>query len=343
MVENNKRSILVVDDIADNIQVLMGILSSDYKVLAATNGEKAISIASGNNKPDMILLDVMMPGMDGFEVCRRLKIEESTEHIPVIFVTAKTEAVDEAFGFELGAVDYITKPYNPSIVKTRVSAQLALSLETRKLDGLVKERTKEVESTRLSIINKLGKAAEYKDNETGLHVVRMALYTKLLAEKVCANDDWNELLFNAAPMHDIGKIGIPDAILTKPGKLDADEWKIMMTHAEIGAEILGDETAKLLVLAREVALNHHEKWNGSGYPNGLKGEDIPLSARIVAIADVFDALTSVRPYKKAWPIEKALNLIREEAGQHFDPHLVPHFLNSLPEIEKIIEKYQDSY
>ncbi|PKH09631.1 HD domain-containing phosphohydrolase [Moritella sp. Urea-trap-13] len=330
-------SILVVDDIADNIQILNGFLNLEYKVLAATSGHKALAIAQQYPQPDMILLDVMMPEIDGFEVCRLLKKDPATKHIPVIFVTAKSEQVDESLGFELGAVDYITKPYNPAIVKTRVKAQLSLSAQNNDLENLVKARTHELESTRKSIINMLGKAAEYKDNDTGMHVVRMALYSKLLAEKVSEDKAWIDLIYNAAPMHDVGKIGIPDAILCKPGKLDAQEWEIMKTHAVVGAQILDGEKSSLLVLAKEVALYHHEKWNGSGYPHGLSGENIPLSARIVALADVFDALTSERPYKKAWPIEKAVQLIKEESGEHFDPDLVIHFLNYLPEFEEIAE------
>ncbi|MDX2320352.1 MAG: response regulator, partial [Moritella sp.] len=256
------RSILVVDDVAANIQILNGLLNAEYKILAATNGYKALSIAQTYPQPDMILLDVMMPKVDGFEVCRLLKKDPATQHIPVIFVTAKNEQVDESLGFELGAVDYITKPYNPIIVKTRVKSQLSLSLKNHLLEDLVKARTHELESTRLSIINKLSKAAEYKDNETGMHVIRMALYSKLLAEKVSDDKAWIDLLYNAAPMHDIGKIGIPDAILCKPGKLDAQEWEIMKTHAAVGAQILDGEESSLLILAKEVALNHHEKWNG---------------------------------------------------------------------------------
>jgi putative two-component system response regulator len=337
-----RHSILVVDDVPDNIQILMGLLSKQYKIQAATNGERALKIAQTFPQPDMILLDVMMPEMDGFEVCKQLKANAETAHIPVIFVTAKTEQVDETQGFDLGAIDYIAKPYNPAIVKTRVKAQLALSMENRHLEMLVKERTQELVNTRKSIINKLGKAAEYKDNETGLHVIRMSLYTKLLAEKVSNDEQWIELIYNAAPMHDVGKIGIPDAILRKPDKLDADEWKVMMTHAEIGGEILGDEDSTLLKMAREVAINHHEKWNGKGYPTGLVAEEIPLTARIVAIADVFDALTSERPYKKAWSIEKTIALIEEESGKHFDPSLVPLFLSCIPEIKTIMKKHGES-
>ena len=335
-------TVLIVDDTPENIQILIGLLSDDYQVKAATNGKKALEIATGTLQPDLILLDVMMPEMDGFEVCKQLKANPDTAKIPVIFITAKSETSDEKQGFAVGAVDYITKPFSPPIVKTRVRSQLALYEQSKHLEALVKARTKEIEETRLSIIQRLGRAAEYKDNETGLHVIRMAWYTKLLAEKVSHNQEWIELLYNSAPMHDIGKIGIPDNILCKPGKLDADEWQIMMTHSAIGGEILGHDNSPLLKLAVEVAINHHEKFNGQGYPNGLAGENIPLSARIVAIADVFDALTSERPYKKPWPIEKAINLIKEESGQHFDPKLVPLFIECMPEIVKIKKLYNDT-
>lgn len=333
-------SILVVDDIAVNIQILKGLLSDEYKILAATNGQKALAIAQQAPQPDMILLDVMMPEMDGFKVCRLLKKDPTTRHIPIIFITAKDDQLDESLGFELGAVDYITKPYNPTIVKSRIKAQLALSQQKSDLEALVKIRTVELTSTRKAIINMLGKAGDYKDNATGMHVVRMALYTKVLAEKISQDEQWIDLLFNAAPMHDIGKIGIPDAILCKTGKLEPDEWEIMKTHSTIGSNILEGEDSTLLRLAKEVALNHHEKWNGKGYPNGLSGEEIPLSARIIAIADTFDALTSKRPYKEAWPIDKAVDLIKSESGQHFDPNLLPHFLACISEFEKIAKSHQ---
>ncbi|KXO14010.1 chemotaxis protein [Moritella sp. JT01] len=340
-IETPLRSILIVDDIACNIQILKDILNVEYKVFAAKNANKALAIALQYPQPDMILLDVMMPEIDGFEACRLLKNNPETNHIPIIFVTAKSEIVDESLGFELGAVDYITKPFNPAIVKTRIRSQLSFSDQNHHLENLVKVRTHELESTRKTIINMLGRAAEYKDNDTGMHIVRMALYSKLLAEQTSGDKEWADLLYNAAPMHDVGKIGIPDAILCKGGKLDAQEWEIMKTHAVIGASILGGEDSSLLLLAKEVALNHHEKWNGSGYPNGLSREKIPLSARIVALADVFDALTSDRPYKKAWPIEKAVKFIQEESGEHFDPSLVVQFLKLLPKFEEIAKNHRN--
>lgn len=337
----SKATVLIVDDNSDNLDVLSGILRPFYKVKAAINGELALKIVAAKNKPDIILLDIMMPGMDGYEVCRRLKADPVTANIPIIFVTAKTETKDEQIGFELGAVDYITKPISVPIVLARVKTQLALYNQQRELERLVWERTKELDDTRLEIVQRLGCAAEYKDNETGLHVIRMSWYSKFLAQEIKANDAWIEVLYTAAPMHDIGKIAIPDRVLLKPGKLDKEEWAIMQKHVECGVDILGTHNSELLSMAREIALYHHEKYDGSGYPNGIAGKDIPLSARIVAIADVFDALTSERPYKKAWSVEKTISLLEEEAGKHFDPELVPAFINCMPRISEIMAKYKD--
>ena len=320
-----KATILVVDDTAENIDVLSGILRHDYKVKAALNGALALRIAN-STPPDLILLDVMMPQMDGYEVCRQLKANADTHHIPVIFVTAKTEEEDEAKGFALGAVDYITKPVSPVLVLARVKSQLTLRDQAKHLESLVQQRTQELHDSRIEIIRRLGRAAEYKDNETGLHVIRMSWFCRFLAEAAGKDPDWCDLLYHAAPMHDIGKIGIPDNVLLKPGKLDADEWQIMQRHAQYGADIIGEHNSPLLQMAREVAIYHHEKWDGSGYPHGLAGTAIPLSARIVALADVFDALTSERPYKKAWPEHEAIALLEKEAGAHFDPELVPLFI-----------------
>ncbi|MEW6996721.1 HD-GYP domain-containing protein [Colwelliaceae bacterium BS250] len=334
-------TILVVDDNADNIDVLNGILRPFYKVKAALNGEIALKIAHSKQQPDLILLDVMMPGMDGHEVCRQLKANPITSEIPIIFVTAKTEIQDEQIGFELGAVDYITKPVSVPIVQARVKNHLALYNQQRELERQVKARTIELDNTRVEIIRRLGRAAEYKDNETGMHVIRMSYYAKFLAQEINANAEWTELLYNAAPMHDIGKIGIMDNILLKPGKLNADEWLEMQRHVEYGADILGSHKSPLLKVAREICLYHHEKYDGSGYPHQLKGEDIPLSARIVAIADVFDALTSARPYKKAWTVDDALAFIEQQSGAHFDPELIAPFKNCLVKITEVMDKYGD--
>jgi putative two-component system response regulator len=338
---SRQQTILVVDDIPENIDVLSGILSPEYKVKAALGGERALAIARAEPKPDMVLLDIMMPEMDGYEVIRLLKVDPRTRDIPVIFVTARTEDVDEERGFKLGAVDYITKPVSPPIVSARVRTQLALYQQNRELDRRVEERTHQLRQTRLQIIQRLGRAAEYKDNETGMHVIRMSYYSRLLAESLSISDEWTELVFNAAPMHDIGKIGIPDRILLKAGRLDEMEWALMQRHTIYGAEIMGEHESELIQMASEVALTHHEQWNGKGYPQCLAGEDIPLAGRIVAIADVFDALTSDRPYKRAWTVDEAMALIEKGAGEHFDPTLVPIFKSRLPEVLKVREQYAE--
>jgi len=338
---NEKQTILLVDDTPENIDVLSGVLRDDYKLKVALDGKKALKIAFGKSKPDMILLDVMMPEIDGYEVCRRLKQEPSTASIPVIFITAKSQEGDEKLGLDLGAVDYITKPISAPIVLARVKTQLALYDQNRILELKVKERTLELEKTRFEIIRRLGRAAEFKDNETGLHVIRMSHYSRLIAQALNMGETWVDLVFNAAPMHDIGKIGIPDKILLKPAKLDDDEWTIMRKHPEIGAAIIGDHSSVLLRMARDIALCHHEKWNGTGYPLGTNGENIMLAGRVVAIADVFDALTTKRPYKKAWTVEDAVALIQKEAGTHFDPNLVKIFIEVLPEILKIKAQYEE--
>lgn len=334
----DKQSILVVDDIPDNIDVLNGILRDDYQIKVAINGERALKIAMGDLPPDLILLDVMMPGMDGYEVCRLLKSNFSTRKIPVIFVTAKSEVRDEMEGFNLGAVDYITKPVSPPIVKARVRTHLALYNQNRDLEVKVKERTFEIQETRLEIIRRLGVAAEYKDKETGEHIFRMSSFCRLIAEAAGMDKDEAELIYNAAPMHDVGKIGIPDRILLKPGKLDPDEWEIMKTHTTIGAQIIGNHPSELLQTARIIALSHHEKWDGSGYPYAQKGNEIHSYGRIAAISDVFDALTSKRPYKEAWSFDEAIEQIKSEKGKHFDPVYVEAFFKVLPEIQNI--KYE---
>lgn len=336
-----KQTILIVDDMPDNIDLLSEVLAPHYRTRVALNGEKALKIAAGESKPDLILLDIMMPGISGYDVCQRLKRNSDTQGIPIIFVTAMDETADEQRGLELGAVDYITKPISPPLVLARVRTHLALYDQTRELERLVALRTAELEKTRRQIIRRLGRAAEFKDNETGNHVIRMSHYSRLIAQAMGMSAAKMELLLYAAPMHDVGKIGIPDSIMLKPGKLDDDEWKIMRQHPAMGAAIIGDHKDELLHAARSIALTHHEKWDGSGYPMGLKGETIPIFGRIIAIADVFDALTTERPYKKAWTVEASLKLIQEGAGSHFDPNLMAAFMAALPEILKIKEQYAE--
>jgi len=335
-----KQTVLVVDDTPANIDVLVGTLKGQYNVKAAINGNMALQIAK-QTPPDIILLDIMMPEIDGFEVCQRLKSDYLTRRIPVIFVTAKIGVEDELRGLELGAVDYITKPISPPIVLARVKTHLALYDQNRELDRKVRLQTQQLHETRLKIIQRLGKAAEFKDNETGLHVIRMSRYAYVLAKAAGLPELDAELLMNAAPMHDIGKIGIPDNILKKPGVLTEDEFEEMNAHCQIGADVIGEDSSELLRLAKEVSLTHHEKWSGDGYPKGLSGDEIPLTGRIVAIADVFDALTSERPYKKSWSVEDATRLLEKEAGEHFDPELVSLFLQNLAEIRAIKEQFSE--
>jgi len=336
-----KITILVVDDTPENVDVLDNVLGSQYSVKVALNGRRALELAEALPHPDMILLDIMMPDMNGYEVISRLQSNPATVNIPVIFVTGKSDIADEEKGLRLGAVDYITKPISPPIVRARIKTHLALYNQNCELERKVTERTRQLKEAKLDVINCLGRAAEFKDNETGMHVIRMSSYSRIIAESLNLNNEWVDMLYNAAPMHDVGKIGIPDHILLKPGKLDGDEWEIMKKHVDYGVEILKGHESDILKMAKVIAESHHEKFDGTGYPYGLVGENIPLPGRIVAIPDVFDALTSERPYKKAWSIEKAVALIEEGAGKHFDPRLVKSFKSCLPEILTIKERYSE--
>ncbi|MFZ6819262.1 HD domain-containing phosphohydrolase [Undibacterium sp. Ji22W] len=325
---DERPKILIVDDAPTNLQILRQVLHEDYRLLFALDGEKALRLAQ-DELPNLILLDVMMPGLTGLDTCKLLKNTPQTKAIPVIFVTALSDASDESAGFDAGAVDYITKPISPAIVRARVKTHLSLV------------GVDELQKTRLQIIQCLGRAAEYRDNETGLHVIRMSHYARILALAAGFSKIYAEELFNAAPMHDIGKIGTPDSVLLKPGKLDQEEWSLMQKHVLMGAEILGEHDSPLLQIARTIALHHHEKYDGSGYPHQIVGDAIPVEARIVAIADVFDALTSVRPYKKAWTVDEAVDLLQKEKGKHFDPELVDLFIAQLPAVLEIMRLYAE--
>lgn len=325
---DHRPRLLLVDDEPTNLQVLRHLLQTDYRLLFATDGTRALEIARQQH-PDLILLDVMMPQLDGHGVCRALKQDPCTATIPIIFITALTDHDDEARGLEMGAVDYIIKPISGPVVRARVRTHLSLV------------HIDELRETRLQIVQRLGRAAEYKDNETGMHVIRMSHFAQQLALAAGYSPAWAEDLLNAAPMHDVGKIGIPDAILRKPGKLDAQEWDVMRSHPDIGAKIIGEHPGGLLQLAHSIALSHHEKWDGSGYPRGLAGEAIPIEARIVALADVFDALTARRPYKEPWSLQDTLAHIQAQAGQHFDPALVSLFVALVPQLLEIQQRWAD--
>ena len=326
---SNRPLILAVDDEASNLQLLRQILQDHYRLLFAKDGARALELAN-KEKPDLILLDVMMPGMNGYEVCAALKANPLTAPIPVIFVTALSDTADELEGFEAGAVDYITKPVSPPVVRARVRTHLSLV------------RMEELKASRLAIVQRLGLAAEYKDNETGLHVIRMSHFAQILGLAAGMTEQEADDLLHAAPMHDVGKIGIPDRILQKAGPLDPEEWKVMQSHATIGAEIIGEHGDGMLQLAHQIALTHHEKYDGSGYPNGLAGERIPLEGRICAVADVFDALTSIRPYKKAWTEEEAVAHMVQQKGKHFDPALIDLFVGQLPAIRAVRERWAEA-
>lgn len=325
---DQRRTLLLVDDEPSNLQVLRHTLQDNYRLLFAKDGRSALELVR-SDRPDLVLLDVMMPGFSGYQVCMAMKAEPTMAAIPVIFVTALADVANEHTGLELGAVDYIGKPFNPHIVRARVRTHLSLV------------QADEVLQSRLQLVQTLGRAAEYKDNETGTHVIRMSHYTRILALALGYSEHEADEMLHASPMHDIGKIGIPEAILCKPGKLTDEEWAIMRQHTVIGARILGDQPTGLLRMAATIAMHHHEKWDGSGYPDGLAGEDIPHAARVVAITDVFDALTSERAYKRAWSVDEALAHIRNESGKHFDPEIVAAFLDCLPEILAVRARWAD--
>jgi putative two-component system response regulator len=350
---SERARILLVDDNPANLDVLSELLRV-YERSVALDGVTALRLAR-EVRPDLILLDVMMPRMDGFEVCRRLREDPATAEIPVIFITGLGDDRNETLGFEVGGVDYITKPFNIQVVRARVQTHIelkagrdALRTENARLEARVEARTAELraalEGLRMSAIDtvlRLGLAAEYKDDDTGRHVLRMAHYSVAVARSLGWDESNLELLLHAAPMHDIGKIAMPDSILQKPGPLSPAEWTLIKRHPAIGASILSGSDSEVIRLAEVVALAHHEKWDGSGYPRGLVGEDIPLVGRIVAICDVFDALTIRRPYKEAFPVEDALDILRRGSGGHFDPRVVDAFLAALPEILRIRTQFDD--
>ena len=336
-----KQTILIVDSDLKSSHILSEILRPYYNIEVALSASDAFKKAAGTVKPDFILLDIQMPDLDGYRICKYFKMMPEASEIPVIFISAQDVAEDEKKGFDAGCVDFITKPLNPSLVLSRVGTHLKLASQKTHLLSLVKERTKALEHTRIEILESLGRAGEFKDNATSMHVVRMSWYARILAKRATRNTVWSDLVFNAAPMHDIGKIGVPDEVLLKKGKLTAEEYSIMQKHVEYGVEILGSHESSLLLMAIEIVISHHEKWDGSGYPTGLSGKNIPLSGRIAAIADVFDALTSGRPYKEARTVDEALAILDSESGKHFDPKLVKLFKVCLPDILLIKEKYAD--
>ncbi len=358
-----KSTILVVDDTNDNLALMIGLLQNDYTVRLANSGEKALRIAAAALPPNLILLDIMMPEMDGYEVCRRLKADPHTREIPVIFLTGRSEVEDERLGLELGAVDYITKPLSPPILMARVKTHLTLkslsdALRSRNedLECEVAERTEEIAAIQDVTILAMASLAETRDVDTGNHIRRTQNYVKALALQLCDHPRFAdglteraiETLFKSAPLHDIGKVGIPDRILLKPGRLDAAEFEIMKTHTTLGHDAIAHAERALgvkvafLTVAKEIALSHQEKWDGSGYPQGLSGDAIPVSARLMALADVYDALISRRVYKEPMSHAEATEIIVAGRSKHFDPDIVDAFVFIQDEFVAIAERYADT-
>lgn len=354
--------VLVVDDALDCLSLLGAILKGLYRVKIANGGQKALDILAGIELPDLILLDIMMPGIDGYEICARLKSDQRTRDIPIIFLTAKTDIADEEKGLELGAVDYIAKPISPPIVMARVKAQLQLKAaadflrdKNAYLEQVVDKRTQEVRAIQEVMLFGLASLAETRDNETGNHIRRTQHYIKALAEHLRGHprfqsfisDHTIAMLFRSAPLHDIGKVGIPDGILLKPGRFVPSEFEIMKAHTTLGRDAIENAERKLgfkvdfLRFAKEIAYSHHEKWDGSGYPQQLAGEAIPISARLMAIADVYDAIVNRRVYKNPFPHEYALDFIKSGRGSHFDPDVVDIFLANQDEFKAIADRFAD--
>lgn len=362
MANLERESIMIVDDTSLNISLIVEILRDDYNLIVANNGKRALDIIAKGKHPDLILLDIMMPEMDGYQVLEKLKADAAFSAIPVIFVTAKADVSDEMQGLNLGAVDYITKPVNPELLRARVGTHLRLRraetlLRDRAthLESEVQKRLKEIRLFQDVTVRAMASLAETRDNETGNHILRTQNYVQSLAKRMAINpkfsavldDAYVRKLFISAPLHDIGKVGIPDHILLKPGKLTAEEFEVMKTHTTIGydsivrAEESSGIDSNFLDLAKEIALYHQEKWDGSGYPKGLCGEQIPLSARLMALADVYDALISKRVYKDAFTHDDAMNIMRQGRGNHFDPDIFDHFIEIEDEFIAIAEKYRD--
>ncbi len=345
-----KAKILIVDDEPANIALLEDILEEQgYAYFRSTSDSRDALKMYEEMRPDLVLLDLNMPHLDGFQVMEQLKELEQDSYAPILVLTAQSDRMTRIKSLEAGARDFIGKPFDLIEVKQRIANMLEIRLfhnqtrdQNRLLELKVKERTYELEETRREAILRLGRAAEYRDNETGMHVIRMSRLSALLAKEIGLSEKECQLILQASPMHDVGKIGIPDNILLKPGKLDDQEWKTMKMHPEIGAKILSGSRSELMQMAESISLSHQERWDGSGYPYGLKGEEIPLAGRIVAVADVFDALTSKRYYKDAFSVEESMKIIEDSSGKDFEPRLVEAFKNALPQMIKIVKELTDT-
>ena len=348
-------TVLVVDDSVLNLDIIVGMLDNLYNVIVASDGESALELV-GEVTPDLILLDIVMGGIDGFEVCKRLKSSRETEDIPVIFLSGNRDAADKNRGFEYGAVDYITKPFEVNEVKARIKTHLSLKIaqaelknQNTRLETEVEKRTYELRKTVLELkysyqetIFLLSKAAEYRDDDTGSHLLKVSSYCRTIARAIGLDENTVDNLYYASLLHDIGKIGIPDNILLKKGAYSREEWDVMKKHTIIGSSILSSSNVEVIKMGGMIALTHHEKWDGSGYPRGLAGEEIPVISRVVSVADVFDALVSKRVYKDEFSVEDALSEIKNCSGKHFDPEVVDGFLGALDEILEIMARYRET-
>lgn len=347
--ERDNARILIIDDEPANLKLLDKMLASQgYQQRVLVQDPREVMERYQEARPDLILLDINMPHLDGYQVMAQLQALHDPLLPPIVILTAQHTKDYLLRALTGGARDFISKPFDRNELLMRVRNLLDAQLVHRLLynqkdvlEDMVRARTDELHRTRLQVVQRLGMAAEYRDEETGYHILRMSHISALLARAIGWDEPQCDLILNASPMHDIGKIGIPDAIMLKRGKFERHEWEIMKTHAAIGGKLLEGDDSTLMRMAREIALTHHEKWDGSGYPNGLAGEAIPQTGRIAALADVFDALTSVRPYKEAWTVEAAVDLIQENRGKHFDPDLVDVFLRELPAIVAIRERFAE--
>jgi putative two-component system response regulator len=338
-----KPVILAVDDATDLLALMARALSADYQVITAADAGTAIEKAFADPRPDLILLDIEMPDVSGFEVCQALKAEAQTADIPIIFLTGKAEAQAQVEGFQLGAVDYVTKPINAGVLRARVRLHLALVNRRHELEALVSERTAQLEKTRTDLIKRLSRAMEMHESAAvGNRVVRVAQYAKLLSQASGAKPQICDMMHIAAPLFDIGKLGVPAEILRKKEKLSAPDWERVKRHPALGAEIIGEHDDPLLKLARQISLTHHEYWDGSGYPQGLKAEAIPWPGRVMALVDAFESMTTTQFYREPMSVEDASFEIEKGAGRKYDPKLVEAFKKALPFMKKVREAYSDA-
>ncbi|MDR0325957.1 MAG: response regulator [Oscillospiraceae bacterium] len=355
--DGGKPTVIVVDDEATNLSFLKEILQDEFNVRLSPSGERALAFME-KSAPDLLLLDIEMPGMNGYDVIRAVKKREEWREIPILILTGQEDREGEEIAFNLGAVDYIRKPISAGVVKARVRLHMELENHRKNLEGLVETRTEQLEKMQDAILNILANMTSFRDNETGAHIKRTTIYAKVLIENLMkkrhqhyqVDPKYADSVVKSAKLHDIGKVAIPDSILFKPAKLTVEEFEVIKKHSVYGAFILdsaidelGGDTSLFLNVAREIIIGHHEKWNGSGYPAGIKGDSIPISARIMAIADVYDALISERPYKKPFTHEVAMNIILKDAGTHFDPTLVELSLDVMESFRDIALMHKDDH